>query len=90
MSRDQDSSPQAEPRAARPSRGRVRRVVAWVVAMLVVGVCGFVAFAWRLALSEVSTRSKEARNRITGLSWMCVTIRSPRRDLAARNGDGHR
>lgn len=52
MSRDQETSPQATPRSA---RGRARRVVMWVVAMLVVGVCGFTAFAWRPALSEVST-----------------------------------
>ena len=33
----------------------MKRVGAWVAAMLVIGMCGFIAFAWRPALSEVPT-----------------------------------
>jgi mono/diheme cytochrome c family protein len=33
----------------------MKRVGAWVAAVLVIGVCGFIAFAWRPALSEVPT-----------------------------------
>lgn len=42
-------------RAPHLMKGRAWRAIAWVVAILVAGVCGFAAFAWRPALPDVPT-----------------------------------
>ncbi len=57
MSRDKNTLPPVGPASSRraAASGRFKHVVACVVAVLIVGVGAFAAFAWRPAISEVST-----------------------------------
>ncbi|WP_208450475.1 hypothetical protein [Burkholderia cepacia] len=55
MSRDKNTLPQAGPVSSRRMVGRIRRIVAWSIVVLAVGLVGFAAFAWRPAIREVAT-----------------------------------
>ncbi|PYE17237.1 c-type cytochrome [Paraburkholderia silvatlantica] len=54
MSRDKDTLPQAGPVSSRRMAGRFKRIVAWSIMVLAVGLVGFAAVAWRPAIREVA------------------------------------
>jgi len=55
MSRGKNVLPEAGPTSSRSAGSRVKRAIAGVVAVAVVGICAFLAFAWRPAIKEVPT-----------------------------------
>jgi mono/diheme cytochrome c family protein len=55
MSIGKQTLPQPGPESTRRTGGRLKRIVACVVTVVIVGVIAFAAFAWRPAISEVPT-----------------------------------
>lgn len=55
MSRGKNVLPEAGPTSSQSAGGWMKRAIAGVVAVAVIGICAFAAFAWRPAISEAPT-----------------------------------